>query len=238
MKNLLIKANNVVCIDEAIIKSKLKSILTDTGLKLIGQNIKYDYKVMKRWGIEINNIYFDTMIASWLLNSSSAIHNMDKLALDYLNFNTIKYSDLIDKKEDKTLFDIDLKKVTDYAGEDADITFRLYEVFLEKLKENNLSNLFFNIEVPNIKLLADMELTGIKLNTKELEPFSTELELELKIIKENIYEECGKEFNIDSTKQLQEVLFNERGLTPVKKTKTGFSTDVSVLEALAKSDPV
>ncbi len=233
-----IKADNIVCIDEAIIKSKLKSILTDTGLKLIGQNIKYDYKVMKRWGIEINNIYFDTMIASWVLNSSSAIHNMDKLALDYLNYKTIKYTELIDKKEQKTLFDIDLTEVTDYAGEDADITFRLYEVFVEKLKENNLTNLFYNIEVPNIKLLADMELTGIKLNTDELEPFSKELELELKKIKESIYKECGKEFNIDSTKQLQEVLFHERGLTPVKKTKTGYSTDVSVLEVLAKNDPV
>jgi len=233
-----IKADNIECIDEVIIKNKLISILTDTSLKLIGQNIKYDYKVLKRWGIEINNIYFDTMIASWLINSSSNSHGMDKLAQNYLGYTTIKYTDLIDKKEDKTLLDIDLKKVTDYAGEDADITYRLYEILLEKLKENSLTDLFFNIEVPNIKILSDMELTGIKLDTRKLRLFSEELEIKDEIVRNEIYTECGKEFNIDSPKQLQEILFTERGLTPIKKTKTGFSTDMSVLEVLAKTDPV
>ncbi len=233
-----IKADNIECIDEVIIKNKLISILTDTSLKLIGQNIKYDYKVLKRWGIEISNIYFDTMIASWLINSSSNSHGMDKLAQNYLGYTTIKYTDLIDKKEDKTLLNIDLKKVTDYAGEDADITYRLYEILLEKLKENSLTDLFFNIEVPNIKILSDMELTGIKLDTRKLRLFSEELEIKDEIVRHEIYTECGKEFNIDSPKQLQEILFTERGLTPIKRTKTGFSTDMSVLEALANTDPV
>lgn len=233
-----IKADNIECIDEVIIKNKLISILTDTSLKLIGQNIKYDYKVLKRWGIEISNIYFDTMIASWLINSSSNSHGMDKLAQNYLGYTTIKYTDLIDKKEDKTLLNIDLKKVTDYAGEDADITYRLYEILLEKLKENSLTDLFFNIEVPNIKILSDMELTGIKLDTRKLRLFSEELEIKDEIVRNEIYTECGKEFNIDSPKQLQEILFTERGLTPIKRTKTGFSTDMSVLEALANTDPV
>lgn len=232
-----IRAYNTECLSEESVKTKLAIILKDKNLRLVGQNIKYDYKVVKRWGIEIDNIYFDTMIASWLINSSQTQHNMDKLASDYLGYTTVKYTDLIEKNEEKILSDISLDKVTDYAGEDADITFRLYEVLHEKLKSNNLEDLFFNIEVPNITLLAEMELAGIKLNKEELKIFSNELELKLDKIKDNIFKEHGREFNLDSPKQLQEVLFKERNLPPVKKTKTGYSTDVKVLEALAY-DPI
>jgi DNA polymerase I len=232
-----VKAEGVKCIDEDIVKSKLKTILTDLRLKLVGQNIKFDYKVVKNWGIEISNIYFDTMIAAWVINSSQNQYNMDKLAEDYLGYSTIKYTDVIEKKDMRNLSQIDIKTVTDYAAEDADITFRLYEVLIDKLKSLKLSDLFFTIEVPNIKLLAEMELSGIKLNTEELRSFSIELNKRLSEIADQIYSIHGKEFNIDSTKQLQEVLFKERGLPPVKKTKTGYSTDVKVLEALAY-DPI
>jgi DNA polymerase-1 len=224
------------CLDETLIREKLSSLLKDNKLKVIGQNLKYDYKVLKRWGVEIENIYFDTMIAAWLLDTTRNSYSLDRLAADYLAYNTIHYTDLAGKNG--SLMDVELSAVTDYAAEDADIALQLYRVMSVKLKELNLTGLFHQVEMPNVRILGDMELKGINIDAELMADFSKELAQELKTIKQKIYDACGREFNINSTKQLQQVLFEERKLKPGKKTKTGFSTDAQVLAELAEEDEV
>ena len=222
--------------DEQELKGLLREILEDETLKLIGQNVKYDYKVMKRWGVEIKNIAFDTMTAAWILDSSLGNYNMDLLAERALGYNTVHYKDIVGK--DATFDQVPLETAVAYAAEDADITFRLYKSFALELEARGLTELFETIELPLVKILADMEMRGIMLNPKLLTDFGVEVGAQLESIKKEIYELCGEEFNINSTKQLQEILFEKRGLKPVKKTKTGYSTNVQVLEILAEQDPV
>ncbi len=228
-----IKANDIQVLDQAAVKQKLKELLENPHSQVIGQNIKYDYKVLKRWGITIAGIYFDTMIAAWVLESGAmSAYNIDKLAEKYLSHNTIKYSELIEKKSGLLLSDIEIIKVSDYAAEDADITLKLYLHFKELLKEQRLDKVFYDIEMPLVKVLAEMELKGIRILPQKLKQLSEQYAVRMKDLEEEIYKLCGKEFNINSTKQLQQVLFTERKLTPVKKTKTGYSTDTQVLEIL------
>ncbi len=231
-----LKAKGIRCLDEALVKERLGTILADKKLKLIGQNCKFDYKVTKRWGIDIRNMWFDTMIAGWLLDSGTGTYNMDYLAEQYLGYKTIHYKDVVAKGE--TFDQVAWEQATEYAAEDADITFRLYEVFHGKLKEKELEKLFFEIEMPLVEVLSDMELRGIRILPEVLKEYGRELSKELNRIEFDIYKLCGREFNINSTKQLQEILFTERKLRPVKKTKTGYSTDTDVLEELAAEDPV
>lgn len=226
------------CIEESAVKEKIRALLIDPDMRIVGQNIKYDYKVFRRWGIEMGNLHFDTMLAAWVLNTTRSAYNMDRLAQDYLGYETIHYTDLIEKNSNLTLADVDLEQVTDYAAEDADITFQLYEILNKELKDNRLDRLFFDLEMPNVKVLAEMELAGILLRPEELAKLSSKFEEELVRVKAEIYRDVGKEFNIGSTKQLQEILFVERKLKPIKKTKTGWSTDSQVLETLAAEDPV
>ena len=226
----------VQVLEDDTVRSVLKDLLEDPKLKLVGQNIKYDYKVMKRWGIEIKNIAFDTMTAAWILDSSLGSYNMDLLAERALGMKTVHYADVVEKGK---LFDsVVLEKAVRYAAEDADITFRLYRAFEPELEARGKTDLFRNIELPLVRILAEMEMRGIKLNPQLLEDFGSEVGQRLDKIKEDIYGLCGEEFNINSTKQLQEILFEKRGLKPVKKTKTGYSTNVQVLEILAEQDPV
>ena len=161
---------------------------------------------------------------------------MDKLAESILGVKTIRFKDLV--KTGQNFSDIPLKEACPYAAEDADITFRFYKKFLPLLKKNNLEKLFFDLEMPITKLLTEMEIKGIFLKGEELTSYSKELGKELEDCEKDIYRLVGHEFNIASPKQLQEVLFEERKLTPGKKTKTGYSTDTSVLENLASEDPV
>jgi DNA polymerase-1 len=191
---------------------------------------------MMRWGIEIQNIGFDTMIAAWILDSSLGSYNMDLLAERALGYSTVHFSDIVEKNS--TFDTVKLSDAVRYAAEDADITYRLYKAFDPELKERGKTELYNSIELPLVKLLADMELRGIGLNSKMLEDFGLVLGADLEKIKGEIYELCGEEFNINSTKQLQEILFEKRGLKPTKKTKTGYSTNVQVLEILAEQDPV
>ncbi len=223
---------------EELVRGRLKELLENTNLKIIGQNIKYDYKVLKRWGIELENIHFDTMIASWLLYSNLRSFSLDSLALKFLNYQTIRYEEVVGKDKSATLAEVDIIRATDYAAEDADITFRLFEIFQSKIEEEGLQELFYNLEMPLVKILANMELQGIRLDMDNLFNFSRELEAELSHYQEDIFALCGNSFNLNSTKQLQEVLFNQRKLKPLKKTKTGFSTDKTVLAELALEDPV
>ncbi|MBF9014724.1 MULTISPECIES: DNA polymerase I [unclassified Oceanispirochaeta] len=230
-----IRAEGADCLPEDLIRSKMKELLEDEKIKIIGQNIKYDYKVLRRWGINPANLYFDTMIAAWMIDAGSPL-NMDFLAERYLAYKTVHFKDVVPKGG--IFSDVPLEDAVDYAAEDADVTWRLYEVLKKKLEEDNLGDLFSSLEMELVRIFADMEIRGISLNREELIEYGVELEEALTVLRTEIYDLCGKEFNINSTKQLQEVLFTDRKLQPTKKTKSGYSTDTSVLKQLAEEDPV
>ena len=231
-----VRATGVSCIPEETVKQRLAGLLEDPSLRLVGQNAKYDYKVMRRWGIRPANVHFDTMVAAWVLESDEGAYGLDRMAERRLGFRTMPYTELVGK--DQTLEQIPIQQVTDYSGEDADLTLRMYGLLSRELAAEGLAGVLHDIEMPLLGVLAEMELTGIRILSPELAAYSRELESALAELEKEIYALCGRTFNINSTKQLQEILFTWRKLTPVRKTKTGFSTDVDVLEILAAQDPV
>jgi DNA polymerase-1 len=231
-----IVAPDADCLPERLVRAKLKPLLEEPGHVLVGQNIKYDYKIMRRWGVDMACRFFDTMVAAWILDSSLGGYGMDSLAERYLRYRTLHYRDLVGKNQ--TLADIGLAEVCDYSGEDADITYRLYELFSRRLDEEKLYDLFSSLEMPLIEILGEMELAGIRLSPEALQHYQGELETALSDLEAEAYRISGHPFNIRSTKELQRLLFEERKLKPIKKTKTGFSTDNQVLEALAAEDPL
>lgn len=203
---------------------------------LVGQNVKYDYSVMGRYAAPMENPLYDTMIASWMLNAEEGTYGLEALAERRLNYHGIEYKEAVPKGG--SLADVPSDKATAYAAEDADLTLRLYLLTKPELEEARLFKLFDEIEMPLIPILAGMEAAGIHVEVPELRAYGMELDLRLKALEKQIYELVGHDFNIASTKQLQEVLFVERRLPAGKKTKTGYSTDTSVLEELAALDPV
>ncbi len=229
-------ANSNRVLPESELKELLRELLANTSLRLIGHNFKYDYKVLRRWGVETKNLAFDTMLAAWLLDTGASSYGMDALAERLLGYRTIAYKEVVPKGKPFSV--VAIEEAAQYAAEDADVTYRFYELFSSRLAEEGQDRLFYDTEMPLVSILAEMELRGISLVPERLHEYSRELEEELEEIKGKIYEECGREFNINSTQQLQKVLFEERKLKPTKKTKTGYSTDVSVLEELAKEDVV
>ncbi len=207
-------------------------VFENKKVKKICQNGKYDIGVLRTNGIRTENFYFDTMLASYVLNPDEK-HGMDDLARQYLNYSPISFSEIVkDKKNLDAIFDVDLEKLKNYAAEDADITYRLYEIFKRKLEEENLTEVAYKVEFPLVPVLEEMERTGIRLDVESLQSFSKQLEILLENLTKQIYSLAGTTFNINSTKQLQEVLFGKLGLKPSKKTKTGFSTDARSLEIL------
>lgn len=236
-----IKSNEAFYLDLSgrtkIDKDKCMNLVFDTlekeDIKVIGHNLKYEYKMMRAIGKSIGNMYFDTMVAAYLINPTRGRYNMDDLAIAYLSYNTIKYADLTDNAK-KTLLDAPLKDVVEYACEDADITFRFYECFAPLLKTHNLEDLFFNIEMPLVSVLADMEFDGVYISSERMKALSDEYSSLLEKTKEKIYAEAGEEFNLQSPKQLEYILFDKMGIPPTKKTKTGFSTDEEVLTELSQ----
>ena len=212
---------------------KLKPILEDPEIKKVGQNIKYDFIVLKNEGVQLQGIAFDTMIASYLLNPSSRAHNMDALALEYLGHTTIKYKDVVGTASKEIGFDqVQIDRATEYAAEDADITWRLYEKLSGLLKGDDLK-IFEKLELPLLEVLGDMELQGMALDKPHLQKLSQRIHLLLTEQEKEIYELAGEQFNINSPKQLSVILFEKLELPVIKKTKTGYSTDVSVLEELS-----
>ncbi len=219
--------------------SMIKPLLENPSLKKIGQNIKYDLIVLKNAGINLRGIHFDTMIASYLINPSERRHNMDDLAEKHLNYKTITFKELVGTgKNAVSITDVPMDKLAQYAIEDADITFRLYNVFSPILKEKGLVKLFNEIELPLIDVLASMEISGVKIDTPHFDAMRKNTMSMLAEIEKNIYKEAGQEFNINSTKELASILFEKLGLKTVKKTKTGFSTDIKVLETLQGTHPI
>lgn len=225
-------------IDKEACKKLVFDTLAKEDIKIIGHNLKYEYKMMRAINKKIGNIYFDTMVAAYLINPSRGRYNMDDLALSYLSYNTIKYSDITDNAK-KTLLDVELKDVVEYACEDADITFRFYEYFAPLLNTYNLEDLFFNVEMPLISVLADMEFDGVYISTEKMKSLSEEYASLLEKTKAKIYEKAGEEFNLQSPKQLEYILFEKLKINSTKKTKTGaYSTDEEVLRELAQREKI
>lgn len=221
--------------DENAIRERLQVFFDKGEFKLIGQNFKYDYKVLTRWGLRLPELYFDTMIAAWMLESDERV-NMDSLALKYLNYETIHFKDIVTKGQTFDQADFDI--AVNYAAEDSDITLQLFNVLKKELINRKLDKLYYDLEVPLVYVLARMEFNGIGVKKDELLAYGKELSLQLLDIEQKIYQLCGEEFNIRSTKELQRILFDVRSLPTGKRTKTGYSTDIKVLNDLARQDPV
>lgn len=217
----------------------LKPVMENPAIRKIGQNIKYDLLVLGHYGIQVKGVSFDTMIASYLLNPSKASHGMDALALEYLNYKTTTYAEVTGSGKKQIGFDeVDVRPATRYSCEDADITLRLKHKLAPLLREQNLERLFLDMEMPLMEVLAGMERVGVKINADFLKIMSKKLGIDMAGVERTIYELAGTEFNINSPKQLAEILFVKLRLTPTKKTKTGFSTNVDVLEELAPLHPL
>ncbi|MEZ4803364.1 MAG: DNA polymerase I [Gelidibacter sp.] len=220
---------------------QLRPFFEDENIQKIGQNLKYDIKVLHKYNVKVQGKLFDTMLAHYLINPDMR-HNMDVLAETYLNYTPISIEELIGKKGKGQLNmrDVPLEKQTEYAVEDADITLQLKEHFETELGEANTQKLFDEIEVPLLRVLADMELEGINLDEDFLKSLSGQLESDIKTLETNIYKEAGEEFNIASPKQLGEVLFDRLKLVDKpKKTKTGqYATSEDILSYLAKDHDI
>ncbi|MFQ5604932.1 MAG: DNA polymerase I [bacterium] len=213
----------------------LQPLLEDAALKKCGQNIKYDMLVFSRHGIDLQGVNFDTMVASYLLNPTLRQHNIDALALEHLNYVKIPTADLIGKGAKQiSMSEISVEEVTKYACEDADITFRLQELFEPQLKNSEIYKLFQEVEIPLIYVLADVEKTGVALDAPFLSEMSQNMAQQLEQLMSRIYDMAGEEFNINSTQQLGAILFEKLNLPKKRRTKTGYSTDAKVLEELAK----
>ncbi|MFO8056042.1 MAG: DNA polymerase I [bacterium] len=213
----------------------LAPLLADESIKKIGQNLKYDLVVLSRAGMPLGGVYFDTMVASYLADPRRRSHGLDELAWDYLDHKMIKYEDLCGKgKNQKPFSSVPLEDALEYAGEDADIALMLYRVLADRLEQLSLRKLFDEIEMPLIPVLARMETAGVKIEPERLAELSGRFQSSIDELKKKIYELAGEEFNIDSPKQLAEVLFVKKKLARGKKTKTGYSTSVEVLSSLAE----
>ena len=215
----------------------LVPLLADPEKRKVGQNLKYDYQVLRRAGVEMQGVWFDTMVASYLLNPARSSHGLDSLALEFLDHRMISYAEVTGTGKEQVNFSkVSVDRATRYSCEDADASFLLHRLFLPRLKDQNMERLFHEVEMPLVKILAEMELAGVKLDLSLLRELSDGFGEQLATLEQEIYTLAGCEFNINSPKQLGETLFVQMGLPTGKKTKgkTGFSTDVSVLEGLAE----
>jgi len=217
----------------------LEPLLSGPKPRKMGQNIKYEWVVLKHHGIQLEGIAFDTMVASYLLDPGSHSHNLDRIVEEHLGETMISYADVTGKGKAQCGFaEVDVARATEYACGDAETAWRLAPVLKRKLEEAGLKNLYESLEVPLIEVLAGMEYHGILVDAARLESLSLEFEKALDQKAALIYGMAGEEFNIQSPKQLAVILFEKLGLKVVKKTKSGPSTDVSVLEELALEHPI
>jgi DNA polymerase I len=215
----------------------LKPVLEDPGIAKVGQNVKYDWIVLKRHGICLKGVVFDTMVGSYLLNPSKRAHSLNQIALDYLNHKSITFSEVAGKGKNMVTFDqVDLEQAVPYACEDADLAFRASEILEQELTSLGLGPLLEEVEMPLIPVLTAMEMTGVCLDQEKLRELSHSFERQLQQLESDIHRIAGEPFNIQSAQQLGYILFEKMGLPTFKKTKkkTGYSTDVDVLMRLAE----
>ncbi len=222
------------CIEKDLVLKKLKPLLEDPSIKKIGQNIKFDFIVFFKHGINMTSME-DTMLMSYVLDAGKNRHNMDTLSEIHLNHKTISFKDLVGTgKKEINFSEVDVEKAKDYAAEDADITFRLYKKFQKSLKDEKMINIYEIFEKPLLKILAFMEIEGVKIDNKFLKSLSTKFEKKIVKIQNEVFKISKKEFNIASPKQLGKILYNDLKIADLKKTKKGsFATSASVLEDLA-----
>ncbi|WP_440918546.1 DNA polymerase I [Candidatus Pelagibacter sp.] len=222
------------CIEKDLVLKKLKPLLEDPSIKKIGQNIKFDFIVFFKHGINMTSME-DTMLMSYVLDAGKNRHNMDILSEIHLNHKTISFKDLVGTgKKEINFSEVDVEKAKDYAAEDADITFRLYKKFQKSLKDEKMINIYEIFEKPLLKILAFMEIEGVKIDNKFLKSLSAKFEKKIVKIQNEVFKISKKEFNIASPKQLGEILYNDLKIADLKKTKKGsFATSASVLEDLA-----
>ena len=221
-----------------MVLSSLKPILEDSSRKVIGQNIKYDYQVLRRYGIRIAGIWCDTMIAAYLVNPSRQGQGLDSLAVEHLDHRMISYSDLTGKGKDQIAFaEVEIESATRYSCEDADATFLMQRILMPKIAEGGMESLFHDVEMPLVTILAEMELAGIRLDIPLFEELSLKFGKEMALLETEICTLASESFNLNSPKQLGEILFEKLKLPTGKKTKTksGWSTNVEELERLAES---
>ena len=221
-------------LDENKVIKILKPILEDKSIKKIGQNIKFDFIILFKRGIEMNTIE-DTMLMSYVLDAGKNRHNMDTLSEIHLSHKPISYKEIVGTGKKQINFsEVDIKLAKDYAAEDADITYRLYKIFQKNLKLEKLTNIYEIFEKPLIKILALMEIYGVKIDQNFLKKLSTKFQKKIEILEKQIFKISKKEFKIGSTKQLGEIMYNDLKIANIKKTKKGsFATSASVLEDLA-----
>jgi DNA polymerase I len=226
-------------LEPSLVVNALRPILENSTIAKVGQNLKYDYIVLRGAGIKLAGIKFDTMIASYLLDSGERSHNLDQLALRYLEHETIKIESLIGTgKNQKRMDEVPVTQVAPYAAEDAEVALRLVPLLTARLEEQGLESLNEAAEVPLIETLGDMEFAGIAIDTDRLAKLSAQYRAKLNQLTLEIEELAGHSLNIASPKQLAELLFSELKLPVIKRTKTGPSTDASVLEELAAVHPL
>mgnify|MGYP002777653805 CR=1 FL=1 len=220
---------------------EFKPFFENPEIMKVGQNLKYDLLMLKKYGVEVQGKLFDTMIAHYLIEPEQR-HNMDIMAMTYLNYQPVPIEALIGKKGPKqlTMRSVDIDKVVEYAGEDADVTLQLKDTFAPLLERDQLNKLFEQIEMPLVRVLTDLELEGVRVDTNALAELSATLETDMKLVQQEIFEMAGGPFNIGSPKQLGEVLFEKLKLdTNAKKTKTGqYATGEEILSELEEEHEI
>ena len=222
------------CLDKDIVIKKLKPLLEDPSVKKIGQNIKFDFIVLFKNGINISSME-DTMLMSYVLDAGKNRHNMDILSEIHLGHKTISFKDIVGTgKKEINFSEVEIDVAKNYAAEDADITFRLYKKFIKSLKNEKLINIYEIFEKPLINILAYMEMEGVEVDSKFLKILSLKFDKKIKNLEKEVFKISKKKFNIASPKQLGEVIYNDLKISGLKKTKKGsFATNASVLEDLA-----
>jgi DNA polymerase-1 len=223
-------------LERASVLEQLRPVLEDPRLRKVGQNIKYDWMVLARHGVNLQGVAFDTMLASYLLDPSKRAHNLDQIALDFLDHKTTRFEELVGKRKGAATFaEVPLQEAVPYACEDADITLMAYERLARRLEEVGLMPLMETVEMPLVPVLLRMEMRGVSVDIDRLNDLSKKLEQRLEAIEDGIYAQAGERFNINSSQQLGFILFEKLKLPVQKKTKkkTAYSTDVDVLTALA-----
>ena len=222
------------CLKKENVIKKLKPLLEDVSIKKIGQNIKFDFIVLYKQGINMTSME-DTMLMSYVLDAGKNRHNMDILSEIHLQHKTISFKEIVGTgKKEINFSDVELDKAMEYASEDADITYRLYKIFSKNLKIEKLTNIYEVFEKPLIKILAFMEIEGIKIDNKFLKVLSEKFEKKISKLEKEVFKISKKEFNIASPKQLGEIIYNDLKIAVLKKTRKGsFATNASVLEDLA-----